>query len=348
MAELNLKKPAEALDLQKTEGTQLPTAPVIEALDLQKHYPVPSRKLGERAKTLRAVGGVSLAIPRGGIFGVVGESGCGKSSLGRCLLRMEDISGGQLRFRGEDITRLGGQPLKQLRRHMQMIFQNPYGSFDPKQKIGAALAEVTKVHHIERSVARVAVNDLLDETNLSLDVLNRVPSELSGGQLQRLAIARALLLEPEFIVADEPVSALDVSVQAQILNLLMDLRKKRALTMLFISHEMTVVRYLCDEVAVMYLGTIVEQAPTQALFSRLLHPYTQALMSAIPTVDPDTKMERVILQGDLPSAIDLPTGCPFAPRCIYCEARCREERPALRDVGEGHLVACHLVEPEIS
>ncbi len=319
------------------------TTALLEAVDLKKTFPIPSRKLGEKAKTLTAVGGVSLRIAKGSIFGIAGESGCGKSTLGRCLLRMEEISAGQLFFRGEEITNLAGGQLKTLRRHMQMIFQNPYGSFNPKQTIGAALSEVTRVHRIARREAGALVNDLLLETNLSLDVLNRMPSELSGGQLQRLAIVRALLLSPDFIVADEPVSALDVSVQAQILNLLNELREGRALTMLFISHELTVMRYLCDEIAVMYLGTIVEQAPTEQLFSQLLHPYTQALMSAVPTIDPDTKMERVILQGDLPSAIDLPGGCPFAPRCIYCEARCEAERPPLRDVGGGHLVACHLV-----
>lgn len=324
--------------IEKKLGT-----PVIQVQELQKIYPVPSRKLGEGKKTLQAVGGVSFEIQKGGIFGVVGESGCGKSSLGRCLLRMEEISGGTLLFKGQDITHLEGRALKQLRGQMQMIFQNPYGSFDPRQRIGAALREVAKVHHMEPRQAEEKIRSLMDEINLPADALHRVPSEMSGGQLQRLAIARALLLTPDFIVADEPVSALDVSVQAQILNLLMDLREKFSLTMLFISHEMTVVRYLCDEVAVMYLGTIVEQAETEELFRHLLHPYTQALMSAIPTVDPDTKMERVILQGDLPSAIDVPPGCPFAPRCIYCTERCEQEKPALRDVGSGHLVACHEV-----
>jgi peptide/nickel transport system ATP-binding protein/oligopeptide transport system ATP-binding protein len=316
---------------------------IVEASNLYKTFPVPSRTLGEKAKVLQAVGGVSLSIPKGGIFGVVGESGCGKSTLGRCLLRMESITSGTLTFRGQDITQLSGREIKPIRRHMQMIFQNPYASFNPKQRIGSALHEVSKVHHMKPSEAEEKIHRLLKEINLPEDTLHRVPSEMSGGQLQRLAIARALLLTPDFIVADEPVSALDVSVQAQILNLLMDLRQKFSLTMLFISHEMTVVRYLCDQVAVMYLGMVVEQAETEELFQHLLHPYTQALMSAVPTIDPDDKKERVILQGDLPSAIDLPKGCPFAPRCIYCTERCQEERPELRDVGSGHRVACHLV-----
>lgn len=196
---------------------------------------------------------------------------------------------------------------------------------------------------LELAQAQEKIHNLLEQINLPQDALNRIPSEMSGGQLQRLAIARALLLDPAFIVADEPVSALDVSVQAQILNLLMDLRETFSLTMLFISHEMTVVRHLCDQVAVMYLGTVVEQADSEELFRNLLHPYTQSLMSAIPTLDPDHKKQRIVLQGDIPSAIDLPKGCPFADRCPQCQAQCKESRPPLRDVGGGHLVACHLV-----
>ena len=317
--------------------------PVIQATDLVKNFPVASKKLGEKPKTLHAVGGVTLTVNKGEIFGVVGESGCGKSTLGRCLLRLETITDGTVCFQGKDITRLSGEALKPLRRNMQMIFQNPYASFDPKQKIGAALREVAKVHRLPIDQAETKIADLLREVNLSPDTLERIPSEMSGGQLQRLAIARALLLDPAFIVADEPVSALDVSVQAQILNLLMDLREKFSLTMLFISHEMAVVRHLCDRIAVMYLGTVVEQAETEELFGHLLHPYTQALMSAIPTLDPDHKKDRIVLEGDIPSAIDLPSGCPFADRCVHCTEACRASRPPLRDVGGGHLVACHKV-----
>lgn len=315
--------------------------PVIQAIDLVKNYSIASKKLGEKPKQLHAVGGVSLSIPKGGIFGVVGESGCGKSSLGRALLRLETITGGTVTFQGKDISKLSGRDLKPLRRNMQMIFQNPYASFDPKQKIGSALREVAKVHGIPTEEAEEKIKSLLQDINLPEDTLNRVPSEMSGGQLQRLAIARALILDPDFIVADEPVSALDVSVQAQIINLMMDLREKFSLTMLFISHEMSVVRHLCDQVAVMYLGTIVEQAETEELFGNILHPYTQALLSAIPTIDPDKKTQRIVLQGDIPSAIDLPPGCPFADRCVHCMEECRASRPPLRDVGNGHLVACH-------
>ena len=316
---------------------------VIRTDHLVKEFPIASKKLGEKRKILHAVTDVSIDIPKGGIFGVVGESGCGKSTLGRCMLRLETITDGTVTFQGKDITNLSGKDLLPLRRNMQMIFQNPYGSFNLKQKIGSALREVASVHKIPRNEAEEKIAQLLHDVNLPEDALHRIPSEMSGGQLQRLAIARALLLDPAFIVADEPVSALDVSVQAQILNLLMDLREKLSLTMLFISHEMAVVRHLCDTVAVMYLGTVVEQAPAEELFAHLLHPYTQSLMSAIPTLDPDAKRQRIILQGDLPSAIDLPVGCPFAGRCPRCEAKCLESRPLLRDVGSNHMVACHLV-----
>ena len=311
--------------------------PVIRVENLVKEFPVAGKK------TLHAVNGVSLAVPKGAIFGVVGESGCGKSTLGRCMLRLETITGGKVTFQGRDITGLSGRDLLPLRRNMQMIFQNPYASFNPKQKIGSALREVAKVHKIPSNEAEEKIKYLLHEINLPEDALLRIPSEMSGGQLQRLAIARALLLDPAFIVADEPVSALDVSVQAQILNLMMDLREKFSLTMLFISHEMTVVRHLCDQVAVMYLGNVVEMAGAEELFQNLLHPYTQSLMSAIPTMDPDHKKQRIVLRGDIPSAIDLPAGCPFADRCPQCQALCRESKPELKDVGGGHMVACHLV-----
>ena len=311
--------------------------PVIRVENLVKEFPVAGKK------TLHAVNGVSLAVPKGAIFGIVGESGCGKSTLGRCMLRLETITGGKVTFQGKDITGLSGRDLLPLRRNMQMIFQNPYGSFNPKQKIGSALREVAQVHKMPAREAEEKIKYLLHEINLPEDALLRIPSEMSGGQLQRLAIARALLLDPAFIVADEPVSALDVSVQAQILNLMMDLRETFSLTMLFISHEMTVVRHLCDQVAVMYLGNVVEMAGAEELFQNLLHPYTQSLMSAIPTMDPDHKKQRIVLQGDIPSAIDLPAGCPFADRCPQCQAQCREGKPELRDVGNGHMVACHLV-----
>jgi len=317
---------------------------VLKAENLRKYYPAGSGGFfGKKAQVLRALDGVSFEIHRGEIFGVVGESGCGKSTLGCSVLRLLDVDGGSVVFEGTDITNMTRKELKGLRRDMQMVFQNPYSSFNPKQNIGSALREVGRVHGMSRADTEKKIETLLGYISLPEDILTRSPGELSGGQLQRLAIARALILDPKFIVADEAVSALDVSVQAQILNLLVDLRKKLSLTMMFISHEMTVIEHLCDSVAVMYLGKIVESAPTDELFANILHPYTQALMSAIPKADPDTDKKRIILEGDVQSAIDLPKGCRFASRCRNCAARCTEEEPELRDAGNGHFVACHFV-----
>ncbi len=307
---------------------------IIEVRNLKKYYP-------SGKKTLKALDGVTFDVCEGEIIGIVGESGCGKSTLGRSILRLFPVTEGKIIFDGTDISKMNRRQLKPYRRNMQMIFQNPYSSFNPKQKIGSALAEVGKVYGMSDQEIREKISQLLEYIRLPEDMLQRSPGELSGGQLQRLAIARALILNPSFIVADEPVSALDVSVQAQILNLITDLRRELKMTMLFISHEMTVVEHLCDQVAVMYLGKIVEMAPTQELFANILHPYTQALMSAIPKADPEEKKERIILEGDIPNAIDLPKGCSFASRCRYCTAECKEREPELKTVGSGHQVACH-------
>ncbi len=317
---------------------------VIEINDLKKYYPAGSGSFfGKKTLKLHALDGVSFKIHKGEIFGVVGESGCGKSTLGCSVLRLLDTDGGSVIFEGTDITNLGRAELKTYRRDMQIVFQNPFSSFNPKQTIGSALREVGHVHGMSGTQTEEKIKALMELISLPEDILSRSPGELSGGQLQRLAIARALILDPKFIVADEAVSALDVSVQAQILNLIVDLRKKLQLTMLFISHEMTVVEHICDTVAVMYLGKIVELAPTDELFRNLLHPYTQALMSAIPKADPDIDKQRIILEGDVQSAIDLPKGCRFASRCRNCCERCLESEPELRSVGNGHYVACHLV-----
>ncbi len=329
------------------EQTQTQTSKqevVIQIQDLKKHYQVGSGGFfGKEKRVLRALDGVSLEIHKGEIFGIVGESGCGKSTLGRSMLRLFPVTGGSILFHGKDITSLDRSALKPYRRDMQMIFQNPFSSFNPKHSIGSALREVGQVHGMSREETEEKLSSLMEYISLPLDILKRSPGELSGGQLQRLAIARALMLDPSFIVADEPVSALDVSVQAQILNLIVDLRRKLDMTMLFISHEMIVIEHLCDKVAVMYLGQVMEMAETRELFSNLLHPYTQALMSAIPKADPAADRERIILEGDVQSAMDLPRGCRFASRCRRCTQRCKEEAPILRDVGDGHLVACHFV-----
>lgn len=317
---------------------------VVHVENLKKYYPAGSAGLLKKnTKVLKALDGVSFKICEGEIMGVVGESGCGKSTLGRAVLRLFPVTEGKILFDGDDITNLSRKQLKAYRRNMQMVFQNPYSSFNPRQRIGAALAEVGRVYGMSGEETEARIHELMKYIGLPENMLGRSPGELSGGQLQRLAIARALILNPSFIVADEPVSALDVSVQAQILNLIADLRKEFKMTMLFISHEMTVVEHICDKVAVMYLGQIVEMAPTGMLFENLCHPYTQALMSAIPKADPEEQKERIILEGDIPNAIDLPEGCSFASRCRHCTESCRKNKPALRDIGGGHLVACYNV-----
>lgn len=320
---------------------------IMQVTDLKKHYPVSGGGFSKKnQKVLKALDGVSLSIRKGEIFGIVGESGCGKSTLGRAMLRLFPVTSGKVVFEGNDITDLDRKQMKAYRRNMQMIFQNPFSSFNPKLKVGTSLREVGTVYGMSDAEVDKKIKELLDYIHLPEDMLNRSPGELSGGQLQRLAIARALILNPSFIVADEPVSALDVSVQAQILNLITDLRKEVGMTMLFISHEMTVVEHTCDYVAVMYLGKVMEVAPTKVLFANLLHPYTQALMSAIPKADPEIVTERIMLEGDIPNAIDLPTGCRFASRCRYCSEKCKIEEPPLEDAGDGHFVACHRVSPK--
>lgn len=314
---------------------------VVHVDHLKKFYPVPSKKFREEPKVLRAVNDVSLDIYEGEIVGVVGESGCGKSTLGRSILRLVSVTDGQILFKGTDISKMNRRELKPYRKDMQMIFQNPFSSFNPMQRIGSALQEVGHVYGMSDGECEKKIEQLMDYIHLPMDVLDRSPSELSGGQLQRLAIARALILSPAFLVADEPVSALDVSVQGQILNLITDLRKKLKMTMLFISHEMSVVEHTCDEICVMYLGRVVEQAPTEELFAHISHPYTEALMSAIPKSDPEEKKERIILEGDVPNAIDLPAGCAFASRCRYCTQQCTLSEPPLMDMGNHHKVACY-------
>lgn len=310
---------------------------ILQVRNLKKYYT-------SGRKTLKALDDVSFEVCQGEIMGVVGESGCGKSTLGRSVLRLFPVTEGEIIFDGTDISSMNSRALKPYRKNMQMVFQNPFSSFNPKQKLGNALREVGKVYGMKEEECRDRISRLMAYIGLPEHMLLRNPGELSGGQLQRLAIARALLLDPSFIVADEAVSALDVSVQAQILNLITDLRKRLKMTMLFISHEMSVVEHICDQVAVMYLGRIVEMAPTQELFSDIRHPYTQALMSAIPKADPDEQKERIILEGDIPNAIDLPKGCSFASRCRFCTGECMEKRPELKMVGENHLVACHHIQ----
>jgi oligopeptide/dipeptide ABC transporter ATP-binding protein len=294
-------------------------------------------------KSLRAVDGVSFAVEQGDIFGIVGESGSGKTTIGRCLLGLERATEGQILYEGEDLYELRQRrEKKNIRREMQMVFQNPYSSFNPAMTVGQSLRELGSVHRLGREEAQNRIAVLLDKTGLRSDVLQRKPKELSGGQLQRLAIARALLLRPAFIIADEPVSALDVSVQAQVINLLLELKEAYKLTMLFISHDLTVVEHICNRVAVVYLGKIVEIASAATLFREAAHPYTQALISAKPKEHPSDTTNRILLKAAPSSALSPPPGCVFSAQCRRCAGICTKKQPELKELAPDHFVSCHF------
>ena len=318
--------------------------PLLEAVELGKSFVLGGRWSPGGTKLVRAVDGVSLQVWPGETVGLVGESGCGKSTLGRCLVRLYDVTAGRLLFRGTDISRHGARQLRPVRREMQMVFQDPYASLNPRRRVGDLIAEPLRVHG-RRSRAEIAarVAELMGLVGLSPDQLERFPHEFSGGQRQRIGIARALALEPRLIVADEPVSALDVSIQAQILNLLEDLQDRLGLTYVIIAHDLSVVRQVSDRTAVMYLGSIVELGVTEELYRAPAHPYTQALISAVPVPDVDRgARQRIVLLGDVPSPTDPPSGCRFHPRCRFAKDRCKTERPALRAIADGRRVACHF------
>jgi oligopeptide transport system ATP-binding protein len=323
-------------------------APLLEVRGLRMHFPIGEgvlvrRHLGE----VKAVDGVDLTIRKGETLGLVGESGCGKTTMGRCILRLERPTAGEIRYDGVDIATLDPKALLALRRRIQVIFQDPYSSLNPRMKVGAIIGEPMMVHGIEpdsrRRTTRVA--ELLELCGLSRSFADRYPHEMSGGQRQRVGIARALALEPEFIVCDEAVSALDVSIQAQIINLLEDLRTKFSLTYLFIAHDLSVVRHLCQRVAVMYLGRVVELADCDTLFEQPRHPYTKALLAAVPVPDPIVEAGRTFqpLVGEVPSPINPPPGCVFHPRCPIAVSECKQVRPDLRELYAGHWVACSEV-----
>jgi peptide/nickel transport system ATP-binding protein len=321
-------------------------APLLEAEGLTKHFTVGRRSFlpGQRRRKVQAVDNVSLAIRPGETLGLVGESGCGKSTLGRCLVRLYDITAGRLIFEGTDISRYGVRQLRPFRRRMQMVFQDPYASLNPRRRVGDLIAEPLRVHgRTSRSDVALRVRELLRLVGLSPEHhLDRFPHEFSGGQRQRIGIARALALEPQLLVADEPVSALDVSIQAQILNLFADLKERLGLTYIFIAHDLSVVRQVSDRIAVMYLGSIVETGTAGGLYRTPAHPYTQALISAVPVPDIDRQRNRIVLTGDVPSPMSPPAGCRFHPRCRYAQDRCRAERPALRLIAPGRTAACHF------
>lgn len=321
--------------------------PIVRAESLKKSFRGPPRGLGKGRAELRAVDGVSLEVMPGETLGLVGESGCGKSTLGRLLLRLYDPTAGRVYFDGQDITELSESALRPLRRNMQIIFQDPYSSLNPRMTVRAALAEPLRVHRLVSSASEEEqrIASLLERVGLRPEHMRRYPHEFSGGQRQRIGIARALAVSPSFIVADEPVSALDVSIQAQIVNLLGDLQEELGLSFLFIAHDLHVVEYVSRRVAVMYLGRVVEIASSTQIYDSARHPYTQALLSAAPEPDPSDRKKRIILRGDVPSPLDPPSGCAFHPRCpIARPGLCDREAPALRTLADGHQAACHLAE----
>lgn len=310
---------------------------LLQVQNLKKHYPIARGVFRRATRQVKAVDGVSFDIAPGETLGLVGESGCGKTTVGRAILRLIDATAGAVRFRDTDVFSLEKKQLRALRRHMQLIFQDPYGSLNPRLTVGGILSEPLKIHGEKDRVA-----DLLNTVGLSSDAARRYPHEFSGGQRQRIGIARALAVKPQFIVADEPVSALDVSIQAQIVNLLQDLQARFGLAYLFIAHDLSVVKHISNRVAVMYLGRIVELAPSQNLYDNPQHPYTRALLSSIPVPDPRVNRSRIRLTGDVPSPINRPSGCPFHPRCPEAVRECARELPALLEIESGHRVACIL------
>lgn len=316
---------------------------VLIVKDLKKYFPIKKSVLSKKGNYVKAVDGVSFTIKRGTTMGLVGESGCGKSTTGRTLLRLQEKSGGEVYFNGQEIFSLSKKELRKIRPNIQIVFQDPFSSLSPRLPVGEIIGEGVREHGIVPPAEFDAyITRIMKACGLQEYHKDRYPHEFSGGQRQRICIARALALNPDFIVCDEPVSALDVSIQAQIINLLKKLQKEFNLTYLFISHDLSVVEHISDTVGVMYLGNMVEYADTDTLFSNPLHPYTKALFSAIPVPDPDYKMDRIILEGNIPSPANPPAGCKFHTRCTECMEKCKHFAPEYREVSEGHFVACHL------
>ena len=315
---------------------------LLDARELKKYFCVKKSFREEKRRYLKAVDGISLRVYKGETLGLVGESGCGKSTLGRTILRLHDVTGGTVKYKGEDITTLKDQEMRPYRKRMQMIFQDPYASLNPKMTIRRAIEDPLLVYHeTDAGKRKEKVESVMEYVGIPSHMADRYPHELSGGQRQRAVIARAMVLEPEFMLGDEPVSALDVSIRSQVLNLMKEIQEQMGMSYLFISHDLSVVRYLCDRVAVMYLGKIVEMGTKEEIFGHACHPYTQALLSAIPIPDVHAKQQEILLAGDVPSPLHPPRGCRFCTRCPYAKEICSEVEPVL-DGEEGHQVACHL------
>jgi oligopeptide/dipeptide ABC transporter ATP-binding protein len=320
---------------------------ILEVKNLKQYFPIRGGVFQRTVGWVKAVDGVSFNVKRGETLGVVGESGCGKSTLGRSIMRLYKMTSGQVLFNGEDFGKYSRRQLRQKRLQMQMVFQDPYSSLDPRMTVGQIIGEALVDHRVARkSEIRKKVEETMELCGLPSYYIGRYPHEFSGGQRQRIGIARSLALDPSFIICDEPVSALDVSIQSQIINLLSDLQKEKNLSYMFISHDLSVVEYISNRVAVMYLGSIVEMAPKDELYNHPLHPYTKALLSAIPVPDPKRKRNRIILKGDLPSPANPPSGCKFRTRCPMACEKCAQEAPEYRNVGNEHFVACHFAKKD--
>lgn len=318
---------------------------ILKAEHVKTYFPVRGT-FGKVVNYVKAVDGVSLELRRGETYGLVGETGCGKSTLGRTLIRLLPVTEGRIDYKGTDLMSLSADKMRRLRRELQMVFQDPYTSLDPRMRVGEILTEILQIQGIGTRDSRMAdALAILEKVGLLPEHFYRFPHEFSGGQRQRIGLARALILNPELVICDEPVSALDVSVQSQIINLLLDMQEERGLTYLFISHDMSVIRYIADRVGVMYLGHMVEEAPVDELYGRPVHPYTKVLLSAVPSDNPHVKKERIILEGDMPSPLNPPSGCPFCTRCPYATDRCREEKPEVSYINTEHRVYCHLTKP---
>ncbi len=312
---------------------------LVHVEDLKKYFPT-----SEKGKAVKAVDGVSFDIYKGETLGVVGESGCGKSTTGRLVLNLLTPTSGKVEFKGKELSRLKRKEMRSMRKQMQIIFQDPYASLDPRKTVLQILAEPFQIHHPEMNRQEIyeKVAKLVECVGLRPEHIYRYPHEFSGGQRQRVGIARAIALNPEFVVCDEPVSALDVSIQAQVINLMQDIKKEFQLTYMFISHDLRVIKHFCDRVMVMYLGNVVEIGTKDAIYNKRRHPYTKALLSAIPNIKDKEKTQRILLTGDIPSPLNPPSGCPFHPRCSYCMEKCKTEKPCLRTMADGTQVACHL------